>query len=534
MLVILRPEDRPRTADDVDTIVSAELPDPTQSAQSARLQEIVLSSMVHNECGAARPTAACMKDGRCTKRFPKPFTTETIWDEDRTYPQYRRRGPGDGGQQAEYRGRLVTNEWVVPFNPMLSLKHDCHINIEVCSSVDGVKYVFMYVYKGSDRQMVRADQLIQAGEDEVAAFQDLRSIGASEACWRLNGFEMSDRSPAVVALQVHLEHQQLVYFQPGEERQAVDGEPRRTQLTAWMAYNRESAAEDPGCLAVLYPDFPLHYRWDAGGKRWLRRRNLQTAPTIGRVVTLAPRHGDVFYLRILLHHVPGATTFAELRTADGEVCATHQEACRRLGLLQDDGEWAATLAEAARTHRPGQIRQLYVTILLFCDPADPAALFHNNQVRMGEDYARRHQDLHPGMVTSLVLLNIEEALHRGGKSLRDFALRPIPEEHRAAAATLEEAEELGRLSPVLRDELAFNRGDLRQLADQRLPLLLPAQRQVVDTVQLPCRTDRHWPCSSTRQEVRGRPLSSTRCWLPSGLRAWCLWLSPSVESQRPC
>ena len=123
-----------------------------------------------------------MKEGRCSKRYPKPFSAETDWQEDRTYPQYRRRGPDDGAQQVEQRGRLVTNQWVVPFNPFLSLRYECHINVEVCSSVDGVKYLFMYVYKGSDRQMVRADQLIAAEQDEVAAFRDMRSIGASEAC----------------------------------------------------------------------------------------------------------------------------------------------------------------------------------------------------------------------------------------------------------------------------------------------------------------------------------------------------------------
>ena len=168
---------------DADSIVSAELPDPAESPQSARLQQIVLNSMVHNECGAARPTAACMQDGHCTKRFPKQLIAETEWREDRTYPQYRRRGPDDGGQQVQHRGRLVTNQWVVPYNPYLTLKYDCQANVEVCSSVDGVKYIFMYIYKGSDRQMVRADQLIQANRDEITAFRDLRSIGASEACW---------------------------------------------------------------------------------------------------------------------------------------------------------------------------------------------------------------------------------------------------------------------------------------------------------------------------------------------------------------
>ena len=482
MLLILRPEDRPRSADDVDLIVSAELPDPTESPQSARLHQIVLNSMVHNECGDARPTAACMKDGRCTKRYPKPFSAETLWREDRTYPQYRRRGPDDGGQQVEHRGRLVTNQWVVPYNPLLSLKYDGHVNIEVCSSVDGVKYIFMYVYKGSDRQMVRADQLIRAGEDEVTAFRDLRSIGASEACWHLFQFKMSGRSPAVIALQVHLEHQQLIFFQPGEEQQAVAGEPRRTQLTAWMHYNRESAAEDPGCLQVLYPEFPRLYRWDKGQKQWFRRRNVLASPTIGRVVSLTPRHGDVFYLRVLLHHVPGATAFTDLRTVDGEVCATNQEACLRRGLLQDDGEWAAVLADAVRTSMPGQIRQLFVIILLFCAPADPAALLRRYQADMGEDFTHRHPELQPDLVTSLVLLSIEETLQRAGKSLTDFDLPPVPDQQRAAAAALDQAEQLHRLPLIMREELNFDRGELQATVEQRLPVLLPAQRQVVETI----------------------------------------------------
>ena len=38
---------------------------------------------------------------------------------------------------------------------------------------------------------------------------------------------------------------------------------------------------------------------------------------IGRVVSLSPRHGDVFYLRMILHHVPVATSFEELRTVGG-------------------------------------------------------------------------------------------------------------------------------------------------------------------------------------------------------------------------
>jgi hypothetical protein len=41
--------------------------------------------------------------------------------------------------------------WIVPYNPYLSTKYDCHLNVEVCSTIRAVKYLYKYVYKGHDR-----------------------------------------------------------------------------------------------------------------------------------------------------------------------------------------------------------------------------------------------------------------------------------------------------------------------------------------------------------------------------------------------
>ena len=41
----------------------------------------------------------------------------------------------------------------------------------VCCSVRSEKYLYKYIYKGPDRQMVRADQLI-GGDNEIAEYQD--------------------------------------------------------------------------------------------------------------------------------------------------------------------------------------------------------------------------------------------------------------------------------------------------------------------------------------------------------------------------
>ena len=407
---------------------------------------------------------------------------ESLTSAVRVSSQYRRRAPGDGGQQVEHGGRTISNEWVVPYSPYLSLRYECHINVEVCSSVDGVKYVFMYVYKGSDRQMVTTGQLIEGADDEVTAYRDLRSIGASEACWRLFSFELSDRSPAVVALQVHLEHHQLVFFQQGEEQQAVAGEPRRTQLTAWMAYNRESAAEDPACLQVLYPDFPQHYRWDAGQRRWRRRRNVQAAPTIGRLVSLTPRHGDVFYLRVLLHHVPAATCFADLRTVAGLLHDTYREACVQRGLLRDDAEWEAALQDAAFTRRPGQLRHVFATIVLFCAPAGTRRLFWQHADAMSEDYVRRHRGLPDDLRAPLALLALKRQLQQAGKELGDVDLPEVTPEQRARAAALEEAAGLRQLPRLLQEERNYDVAALQGQVAEQLPTLLPSQRHVFDLV----------------------------------------------------
>ena len=50
----------------------------------------------------------------------------------------------------------------------------------------------------------------------------------------------------------------------------------------------------------MYVDFPLYFAWNQSRKEWkARQRNVAT---IGRVVTVHPLAGDVFYLRMLLHH----------------------------------------------------------------------------------------------------------------------------------------------------------------------------------------------------------------------------------------
>ena len=147
ILVILADQDKPRDPDDIDRIVSAEIPDPNVNP---KLHSVITRNNLHGPCGNLNLNSPCMtRQGearKCEKEFPKHFTEHTTVSNS-TYPVYRRRSPDEGGLTCtkKLRGQDVQldNSWVVPFNPWLSLKYNAHINVEIVNSVSSVKYIII-------------------------------------------------------------------------------------------------------------------------------------------------------------------------------------------------------------------------------------------------------------------------------------------------------------------------------------------------------------------------------------------------------
>ena len=117
------------------------------------LYAIVTKFMMHGPCGVSNPNSPCMEDGKCTKKFPKDFTEQTM--ECDGYPQYRQR---DDGKCVMKNGVPLDNRYIVPYNPYLSKKYSTHINVEICSTINSCKYVYKYVYKGPDMASVQVVQ----------------------------------------------------------------------------------------------------------------------------------------------------------------------------------------------------------------------------------------------------------------------------------------------------------------------------------------------------------------------------------------
>ena len=45
---------------------------------------------------------------------------------------------------------VLDNRWVILYNLQLTRKYSTHINIEVCAFINTIKYIYKYIYKGTD------------------------------------------------------------------------------------------------------------------------------------------------------------------------------------------------------------------------------------------------------------------------------------------------------------------------------------------------------------------------------------------------
>ena len=192
-------------------------------------------------------------------------------------------------------------------------------------------------------------------------------------------------------------------------------------------------------------------------KEWkLRKRGI--SDTIGRVHIVNPAAGDVYYLRMLLHHdhCRGKGSFEELRTVDGNLIESYQEVCRALGLLQDDREWDEALDEGALTKMPSALRELFITIILFCMPSNPKELFEKHHLEWTEDFEYDAQKkgvaLSDSQKRTLVLLDIQNRLNSSDRSLKQIRLaEPTDEELKEIAFTKQDT-----LPILIREELDFD------------------------------------------------------------------------------
>ena len=87
----------------VDKHVSAEIPD---KYMYSKLYSIIKKFMIHGPYGDQNPGSPYMKSNVCTKKFPKDYVEETIFDTI-GYPHYRR--SNNGRKIIYHKNRIADN-----------------------------------------------------------------------------------------------------------------------------------------------------------------------------------------------------------------------------------------------------------------------------------------------------------------------------------------------------------------------------------------------------------------------------------------
>ena len=300
-------------------------------------------------------------------------------------------------------------------------------------------------------------------------------------------------------------------FDEGNEELATETQ-RDTELTTFFNMNKannklkDKEGYDETLPTLRYVDMPTKYTYSKKEKKWNKRSDKRKCDTLGRVDNVHPAAGDRFYLRLLLNsdQCKGCGSFEKLRTLPEakEPCESYQEACRLLGLLQDDREWEMALEEAAATRTCSNQIGLFVTIALFNNPANPQALFNqfwlswtdsivadltrrcnvtlcnlpvdeegdSNEVRMKKEADH-------AVLRTLVLRELKRILYANDKTLADLQLPEPTDEEEAAAAQF-----TGGLSVIVRDELDFDINDASARAEEAQELFTAEQREIFDTL----------------------------------------------------
>jgi hypothetical protein len=312
--------------------------------------------------------------------------------------------------------------------------------------------------------------------DAIEDYLRVRYISAPEAAWRIFGFPISQQSPSIARLAVHMPNHIL----PRYRTNSTSDSSAASTLLRYFIRPLDPIFDDM-LYATYFTNFTLTNSSSSSGSapQWEENGSLPNAPSfvvrhhvhgdrVARVRSVRPGLGEVFYLRLLLLHHP-ARSFEQLRSIDGTLYDTFQEAALAASLLEQDDEGHLAMEDAiAEFKSPSQLRFLFV--LLIVEGAGAFDLWELFKDDLARDFLGNTLAPLPPLIRAhaldRALENINHLLGEHGKSTTMFGLPAVKVRSAEVAAELN----------------SFNKqaASLNVSADSLIEAMSPDQRAIFD------------------------------------------------------
>ena len=203
--------------------------------------------------------------------------------------------------------------------------------------------------------------------DEIEEYWSGRYLAATEAVWRILGYNITQKTPGVTALSIHLpnslHHQRYHRLNPSPtlsnlehyftrpEGTFLDGTDQRNfKDLRYAEYFSQFRLQKFNEANIGKPGFFLERHTGQGAPAMHVVQRDPSRPHLSRLQSVHVSHGELFYLRSLLLSRPGIS-WEDLRTVHGAVHLSFQAACITLGLFADKDEAQVCMQEAVVAHR---------------------------------------------------------------------------------------------------------------------------------------------------------------------------------------
>ncbi|XP_076057681.1 uncharacterized protein LOC143035066 [Oratosquilla oratoria] len=224
-----------------------------------------------------------------------------------------------------------------------------------------------------------------------------------------------------------------------------------------------------GNNGLFYHEVPNFFFYEKNKGKWTERKTRTSS--LGRIRAVTSKTVELFYMRLLLTHKRGPTSFTDLRTGQGVTHPTFREAVKAMGLLNDEETWKQTIMEIINhTNDRKQLRSTYASMLVFSDLEDQSNIWEETKDLFASDflYFRGLTEYNDEIYLD-ALDNIQEnVLNCGGGRIVQYGLPPSRDGEKT--------------TNVIRREKSYNKVRLAEEVEGKKVLLNEKQRFCYETV----------------------------------------------------